>query len=104
MIKRRFYKVDHGDRDGPDPSSSSSDSELEVEPEASEDESEDYAIAEVKPNDNEAGSTSSGSFYHILLTLFCFHVFGIVCTLMNIYRIALSDISFLLSWTFRVQC
>ncbi|RDY11146.1 hypothetical protein CR513_04236, partial [Mucuna pruriens] len=60
MIKRRFFKLDHGDRDATDPSSSSSDSELEVEAEASEEESEDDAIAEVKPNDDEVGSTSSG--------------------------------------------
>lgn len=60
MIKRRFYKLDHGDRDATDPSSSSSDSELEAEAEVSEEESEDYAVAEVKPNHDEADSTSSG--------------------------------------------
>ncbi|XP_020219196.1 uncharacterized protein LOC109802297 [Cajanus cajan] len=60
MIKRRFYKLDHGDRDASDPSSSSSDSELEVEPEASEEELDDDAVAEVEPSDDEAGSTSSG--------------------------------------------
>ncbi|KAK7272985.1 hypothetical protein RIF29_14030 [Crotalaria pallida] len=56
MIKRRFYKLDHSNRDASDPSSSS-DSEIEVE--ASEEESEDEAVPEVKQED-EAGSTSSG--------------------------------------------
>lgn len=60
MIKRRFFKLDHGDREASDPSSSSSDSELEAVAETSEEESEEDAIAEVKPNDDEAGSTSSG--------------------------------------------
>ncbi|KAG5096217.1 hypothetical protein JHK84_051805 [Glycine max] len=63
MIKRRFYKLDHGDREALDPSSSSSsDSEIEAEAEvdASEEESEEDVTAEVKPNDDEAGSTSSG--------------------------------------------
>ncbi|TKY64826.1 hypothetical protein E2542_SST07677 [Spatholobus suberectus] len=57
MIKRRFYKVDRGDRDASDPSSSS-DSELEAE--ATEESEDDAIIAEVKPNDDEAGLTSSG--------------------------------------------
>ncbi|KAI4346940.1 hypothetical protein L6164_007803 [Bauhinia variegata] len=55
MIKRRFYKIDHGDRDvASDASSSSSDSEVEAE-EA--EESEDDAIPEVNQDD---ASTSSG--------------------------------------------
>lgn len=72
MIKRRFYKLDHGDREALDPSSSSSsDSEIEAEAEvdASEEESEEDVTAEVKPNDDEAGSTSSGWFIHFLLTV-----------------------------------
>lgn len=69
MIKRRFFKLDHGDREASDPSSSSSDSELEAVAETSEEESEEDAIAEVKPNDDEAGSTSSGWFIHFLLTV-----------------------------------
>lgn len=56
MIKRRFYKIDHGDRDASDPSSSSSDSEIEAE---ATEESEDDAMPEVK-QDDDAGSTSSG--------------------------------------------
>ncbi|BAT83016.1 hypothetical protein VIGAN_04011100 [Vigna angularis var. angularis] len=61
MIKRRFFKLDHGDRDASDPSSSSSDSELEAEAEATEEESsEDDSTVEAKPNGDEAGSTSSG--------------------------------------------
>ncbi|QCE12911.1 uncharacterized protein LOC114183756 [Vigna unguiculata] len=61
MIKRRFFKLDHGDKDVSDPSSSSSDSELEAEAEATEEESsEDDATVEAKPNGDEAVSTSSG--------------------------------------------
>lgn len=74
MIKRRFYKLDHGDREALDPSSSSSsdseiEAEAEVEVDASEEESEEDVTAEVKPNDDEAGSTSSGWFIHFLLTV-----------------------------------
>jgi len=70
MIKRRFFKLDHGDRDGSDPSSSSSDSELEAEAEATEEESEDDATAEAKPNHDEAGSTSSGWFIYLTVCFF----------------------------------
>lgn len=63
MIKRRFYKLDHDDRDASDPSSSS---DSEIEAEATEEESEDDAIPEVKQED-EAGSTSSGEFIDLLL-------------------------------------
>ncbi|XP_027352750.1 uncharacterized protein LOC113863384 [Abrus precatorius] len=59
MIKRRFYKLDHGDRDASNASSSSSESEVEVEAESTE-ESEDDEIVEVKQDDDEVGSTSSG--------------------------------------------
>lgn len=41
MIKRRFYKLEHGDRDAPSESSSSS-SDSEAEAEGMEDEEEDY--------------------------------------------------------------
>ncbi|XP_027073266.1 uncharacterized protein [Coffea arabica] len=66
MIKRRFYKLDHGDRDAPSESSSSSDSELEAEATAeteSEEEEEergdnDDRIAEVRGG--QAVSSSSG--------------------------------------------
>ncbi|KAK9271517.1 hypothetical protein L1049_002740 [Liquidambar formosana] len=57
MIKRRFYKMEHADRDnGTESSSSSSDSELEAE---ATEETEDDAMEEVK-EDNESCSTSSG--------------------------------------------
>ncbi|KAB1211251.1 hypothetical protein CJ030_MR6G021559 [Morella rubra] len=56
MIKRRFYKLEHADRDQASDSSSSSDSELEAE---ATEESEGDVVAEVKEND-EACSTSSG--------------------------------------------
>ncbi|KAK2986760.1 hypothetical protein RJ640_010985 [Escallonia rubra] len=62
MIKRRFYKHEHGDRDGPsDGGSSSSDSELEAE-EAREDteEEEEDAVAEVRES-NEPGYESEDS-------------------------------------------
>ncbi|XP_022759957.1 uncharacterized protein LOC111306324 [Durio zibethinus] len=60
MIKRRFYKFEHGDKDNvSDSSSSSSDSELELEAaEESESESEEV-VAQVKQNDQTC-STSSG--------------------------------------------
>ncbi|KAL5571328.1 hypothetical protein UlMin_020925 [Ulmus minor] len=65
MIKRRFYKIDHGNRDNDDASdssSSSSDSEIESEPEATDDESEgdDGVSAPELQQDGEACSTSSG--------------------------------------------
>ncbi|XP_028785517.1 uncharacterized protein LOC114741423 isoform X1 [Neltuma alba] len=57
MIKRRFYKIDHGDRDdASDSSSSSSDFDQEAEPT---EESEEHVIPAVN-EDNESGSTSSG--------------------------------------------
>ncbi|XP_057994750.1 uncharacterized protein LOC110659001 isoform X2 [Hevea brasiliensis] len=64
MIKRRFYREEHGDRDAPSLDSSSSDSsssssDSEVEAEATK-ESEDHAVvAEPKEND-ESCSSSSG--------------------------------------------
>lgn len=66
MIKRRFYKLDHGDRDAPSESSSSSDSELEAEAteetegeeEEEEDGDNDDRVAEVRGG--QAASSSSG--------------------------------------------
>lgn len=62
MIKRRFYKMEHGDRDDPsNQSSSSSDSEIEVEPEATDDsEYDDDDVIEDHKEDAEPCSTSSG--------------------------------------------
>lgn len=60
MIKRRFYRAEHADRDDAVDSSSSSDSESELEAQATE-ESEDDAIVEVEEND-ESCSTSSGLY------------------------------------------
>ncbi|XVF71533.1 hypothetical protein PTKIN_Ptkin12aG0045700 [Pterospermum kingtungense] len=58
MIKRRFYKFEHGDKDNAsDSSSSSSDSELEVE--ATEQSESEEDIVQIKAND-QACSTSSG--------------------------------------------
>ncbi|XP_021827623.1 S-cell enriched with leucine-rich repeat-containing protein slrA-like [Prunus avium] len=58
MIKRRFYKLEHGDRDGPSNSSSSS-SDSEIEPEAVEDSDDDDVVEELE-EDAQACSTSSG--------------------------------------------
>ncbi|XP_041007843.1 uncharacterized protein LOC121252312 isoform X2 [Juglans microcarpa x Juglans regia] len=57
MIKRRFYKLEHADKDQASDSSSSSDSELEAE--ATGDSDDDDVVAEVKENE-ESCSTSSG--------------------------------------------
>lgn len=59
MIKRRFYRAEHGDRDDA-ADSSSSDSDSELEPQASE-ESEDEAVEQVKEN-GQACLNSSGLF------------------------------------------
>lgn len=61
MIKRRFYKLEHGDRDGPSNSSSSS-SDSEIEPEAIEDSDDDDDVVEELEEDAQACSTSSGFF------------------------------------------
>lgn len=66
MIKRRFYKLEHADRDQASDSSSSSDSELEAE---ATEESEGDVVAEVKEND-EACSTSSGWYNIITFSFF----------------------------------
>ncbi|KAJ4847520.1 hypothetical protein Tsubulata_003938 [Turnera subulata] len=59
MIKRRFYKVEHGDNDyASSDSSSSSSSDSEVEPEQAE-ESEDEAVSEPQDNSQPEASTSS---------------------------------------------
>ncbi|KAL3813285.1 hypothetical protein ACJIZ3_014553 [Penstemon smallii] len=59
MIKRRFYRADHGSRDAPSESSSSSDSEVEAEAtDETEDEEEDIPVAEVREKDD--ASSSSG--------------------------------------------
>ncbi|XVE81304.1 hypothetical protein DITRI_Ditri15bG0053200 [Diplodiscus trichospermus] len=58
MIKRRFYKFEHGDKDNvSDSSSSSSDSELEGE--ALEEPESEEEVVQIKEND-QACSTSSG--------------------------------------------
>lgn len=60
MIKRRFYRIEHGNRDAPsNSSSSSSDSEVEAEVEATEEteDEEENEVAESREN-NEASSSS----------------------------------------------
>ncbi|KAM1601283.1 hypothetical protein ACFX13_026144 [Malus domestica] len=62
MIKRRFFKLEHGDRDGPSNSSSSS-SDSEIEPHAtydSDEEEEEYDAVEQLKDDAQSCSTSSG--------------------------------------------
>ncbi|KAL3376307.1 hypothetical protein AABB24_002977, partial [Solanum stoloniferum] len=54
MIKRRFYKLEHGDRDAPSQSSSSSDSEFEAE------ETEDEEEEEEEQDDNEVKEEDDG--------------------------------------------
>ncbi|KAL3525495.1 hypothetical protein ACH5RR_013867 [Cinchona calisaya] len=64
MIKRRFYKLEHGDRDAPSESSSSSDSELEAEAteESDPEEEEEYdeRVAEVRKGGAASSYSSSG--------------------------------------------
>ena len=69
MIKRRFYKHEHGERDDPSDSSSSSDSEPEAEATEETDEEEDDVIAEVREN-NEACSSGSFISHFFLLSVF----------------------------------
>lgn len=71
MIKRRFYKHEHGDRDVPSDSDSSSDSEMEAksteeeieeeEEEVEEELEEEDVVAEVRQNNGHC-SSSSGLF------------------------------------------
>ncbi|KAM7516340.1 hypothetical protein LguiA_005923 [Lonicera macranthoides] len=74
MIKRRFYKHEHGEKDDPSDSSSSSDSEPEAEAteETDEEEEEEDVVAEVREN-NEACSSSSGSFISLFSSLLSFY-------------------------------
>ncbi|KAK2415255.1 hypothetical protein QL285_037752 [Trifolium repens] len=51
MIKRRFFKIDHGDKDGSDPSSSSSDEDYD---------NQGAQISHDSDNDDEVSSVSSG--------------------------------------------
>lgn len=67
MIKRRFFKIEHGDKDEvASAASSSSDSDSEIEPQASEEEEEDSAdngvsvSLEEQEDAAESNSTSSG--------------------------------------------
>ncbi|KAK1321222.1 hypothetical protein QJS10_CPA03g00465 [Acorus calamus] len=59
MIKRRFYKLDHGDGDADSSSSSSSDSDAAIS--SSESESEDEVLA-VKEEENPSSASSSSGY------------------------------------------
>ncbi|XP_021983067.1 uncharacterized protein LOC110878973 isoform X1 [Helianthus annuus] len=60
MIKRRFYKQEHGDKDAPSDSSSSSDSELDAEAsvDTEEEEDDDDMVMESKKKDQPSSSSS----------------------------------------------
>ncbi|KAI3785230.1 hypothetical protein L1987_44345 [Smallanthus sonchifolius] len=61
MIKRRFYKQDHGDKDAPSDSSSSSDSDLDAEASVDteeEDDDDDNMVMESKKKDPPSSSSS----------------------------------------------
>ncbi|KAM1135886.1 hypothetical protein ACFX13_034810 [Malus domestica] len=60
MIKRRFYKLEHGDKDGPSNLSSSSNSEIEPQATDDSDEEEEYDAVEQLKDDAQSCSTSSG--------------------------------------------
>lgn len=66
MIKRRFFKVDHGDRDGSGHSSSSSDEDYDNQ--TTDQESDD---------DDEVISPSSGSFVHSLCFFYWKMIFSV---------------------------
>lgn len=74
MIKRRFFKIDHGDRDDASDSSSSS-SDFDQEADATED-SEEHVIPAVN-EDNESGSISSGQWIVILIIFFSVQLYFI---------------------------
>ncbi|KAL3344458.1 hypothetical protein AABB24_023748 [Solanum stoloniferum] len=62
MIKRRFYKLEHGDRDAPSQSSSSSDSEFEAEEtEDEEEEEEEHDGNDVKEEDDGVARLTGGN-------------------------------------------
>ncbi|KAJ0753909.1 putative transcription factor C2H2 family [Helianthus annuus] len=60
MIKRRFYKQEHGEKDAPSDSSSSSDSELDAEAsvDTEEEEDDDDIVMESKKKDQPSSSSS----------------------------------------------
>ncbi|GMP31017.1 hypothetical protein CsSME_00005406 [Camellia sinensis var. sinensis] len=94
MIKRRFYRHEHGDRNsGSDSSSSSSDSELEAEA-AEETEAEDD-VAEVKEY-RQSHSSFSGLFILTFVLLLVQHFFFacsvalLCCTGLNLDKFLLS--------------
>lgn len=79
MIKRRFYKLEHGDRDAPSQSSSSSDSEFEAEEtedeqEEEEEEEEEQDDSDVKEEDDgvarlTGGNESSSGMFNLMICI-----------------------------------
>ena len=74
MIKRRFFKHEHGDKDAPSDSSSSSsdddsESEVELQSDNEEIESDDNVVAQVKQS-NGPSSSSSGLYFSIFYSFF----------------------------------
>lgn len=89
MIKRRFFKHEHGDKDVPSDSSSSSsdDSESEVELDSDNEEIEhddDNVVAEQK-HSNVPSSSSSGLCFSPLLFQFFENVSVCLCPIVVIY-------------------
>lgn len=81
MIKRRFYKLEHGDRDAPSESSSSSDSGFEAEATEDEEEEEQDDNDTKEEDDGVARLTggnesSSGMFYQMICSCFLSVLFG----------------------------
>lgn len=91
MIKRRFYKLEHGDRDAPSESSSSSD-DSELEAAATEDEEEyEYEDNDTKEEDDVARLTggnesSSGMFILMICSYFLSLLFADIIMLRVISR------------------
>lgn len=61
MIKRRFYKLEHGDRDAPSESSSSSDSLFEAEATEDEEEEEEENDNDTKEEDDDVAPLTGGN-------------------------------------------
>lgn len=99
MIKRRFYKLEHGDRDAPSESSSSSD-DSELEAAATEDE-EEYEYEEEDDNDTKeeeddvarltgGNESSSGMFILMICSCFLSLLFADIIMLRGISRSGMS--------------
>lgn len=96
MIKRRFYKLEHGDRDAPSESSSSSDSEFEAEATEDEDEEEEQDDNDTKEEHDgvtrlTGGNESSSGAFNLMI--FC-------CTLSVVFAVSLLIRGYFKKWEF----